>query len=296
MFDKSSGRSPGTLAGVREWGIGDLGALTEVVAAALPGERLTADELAACCFEDPGVVLASPDGDGVVAAVRRPLGATSLVFVKLVAVRPGAQRAGLGRRLLAAVEAWAFDGGAAGVHLAGSAPAYLWPGVDASWVGMLCLAEAAGYEPVGAELNMGLPTTYRSDLPAGVEVRRVLEDADVAAVVGLVAGEWPHWLPELDRAIEQGGCLAAWRGGEVVAFGCHSVNRAGWIGPMGTVPAAGRGGIGHALLGLLCRDLMIAGHERAEIAWVGPVRFYAKAGAEVSRVFRTYRKERTRAS
>ena len=37
-------------------------------------------------------------------------------------------------------------------------------------------------------------------------------------------------------------------------------------------------------------DLMVAGHREAEISWVGPVRFYAKAGATVSRVFRSQSK------
>lgn len=277
---------------MHEWGRGELGALVEVVTAALPEEGLTDDELAACCFDDPGVVLAADDGAGAVSVVCRPFGAVSVAFVKLIAVRPEARRAGLGGRLLAAAEAWAFEQGAVEVHLAGSAPAYLWPGVDTTMVPMLCLAEAAGYEPVGAELNMRLATTFRAPVPEGVEVRRVLDDADAAAVAGTVAREWPHWGPELERAVEQGGCLVAWQGAEVVGFGCHSVNRAGWIGPMGTVPGAGRSGVGHAVLGLLCRDLMTAGVEQAEIAWVGPVRFYAKAGAVTSRAFRTYRKAR----
>jgi hypothetical protein len=74
-----------------------------------------------------------------------------------------------------------------------------------------------------------------------------------------------------------------------VGFACHSVNRAGWIGPMATDPRWGRGGIGASLLSALCQDLMIAGRRDAEIAWVGPVGFYAKtAGAAVSRVFRSY--------
>lgn len=275
---------------MQEWGAGHLGELVDLVTAALPTEGLTDDELAACCFDDPGVVLASGDGAGAVSVVCRPAGAVSVAFVKLVAVRPEARREGLGRSLLTAAEAWAFEQGAVEIHLAGSAPAYLWPGVDTAMVPMLCLAEAAGYEPVGAELNMSLTTTFRAPLPEGVEVRRVLDDADATAVAETVSREWPHWGPELERAVEQGGCLAGWQGGRVVGFGCHSVNRAGWIGPMGTVPGAGRSGVGHAVLGLLCRDLMAAGFERAEIAWVGPVRFYAKAGAVTSRVFRTYRK------
>jgi hypothetical protein len=48
--------------------------------------------------------------------------------------------------------------------------------------------------------------------------------------------------------------------------------------------------VGAALVGAVCLDLMVAGHDQVEIAWVGPVRFYAKLGAEVSQVFRTYTK------
>ena len=42
------------------------------------------------------------------------------------------------------------------------------------------------------------------------------------------------------------------------------------------------------MLGELCADIA-AVHDLAEteISWVGPVAFYAKAGARVSRVFRT---------
>ena len=57
---------------------------------------------------------------------------------------------------------------------------------------------------------------------------------------------------------------------------------------MGTDPTRQHGGVGAALLGQLCRDLQAAEFSSAEIAWVGPVSFYAKAaGAKVSRVFRS---------
>jgi len=60
---------------------------------------------------------------------------------------------------------------------------------------------------------------------------------------------------------------------------------------MGTDPVRQHGGVGAALLGQLCRDLQIAEYDRAEIAWVGPVGFYAKAaGATVSRSFRSLTK------
>jgi hypothetical protein len=59
---------------------------------------------------------------------------------------------------------------------------------------------------------------------------------------------------------------------------------------MGTDSARRGRDVGHAMLSALCIDLMTANFRDAEISWVGPVRFYAKAGARVSRMFRLYRK------
>jgi GNAT superfamily N-acetyltransferase len=77
-----------------------------------------------------------------------------------------------------------------------------------------------------------------------------------------------------------------------VGFACHSVNRAGWFGPTGTDPARRGAGVGHALLAEVCRDAMVAGYADVEISWIGPMRFYAKAGGAVSRVFRVLGKRR----
>jgi mycothiol synthase len=159
---------------------------------------------------------------------------------------------------------------------------------------MLCLAEARGYGTTGAELNMVLPTTFRAPVPSEVSMRRPLNDREIAALESFVGEHWPWWVPELQRGIEQGGCHGAWATDpdQVLGFACHSVNRAGWVGPMGTDPFRRPPGTGSALLGEICRDLMAAGVSSAEIAWVGPVRFYAKAGAAVSRAFRTFSKRR----
>jgi mycothiol synthase len=278
---------------VEEWDEGRLGDLTAIVGLALPDEELQAEELLACCIEsDEGVVLATPDGDGAVNAVVRRHGDAAVGYVSLLAVVPRAQRTGVGTALLAAAEAWLFDHGVPEVRLAGAPPFYLWPGVDTSMLAMLCLAEARGFESFACELNMGIPTTFRARPPVDVELRRVLEPDDVDAVLAFVEGIWPSWVPETARGIEQGGCFAARRGDVVVGFACHSVNRTAWIGPMGTDPEVRAGGVGHALLAELCRDLMVAHHTAAEICWVSPVRFYAKAGAGVSRTFRLYRKPR----
>lgn len=308
--------------GPERWERDRLDEVVAIVTDALPDERLLADEIEAGLFDDDDtVVLGLPDGHGVVAVAIRnmAIGETSLVVatLKLIAVAPRHRRQGAGRRLLSAAERVAAAAGATELHLAGSAPFYFWPGVDVRFVGMLCLAEACGYRPVGAELNMSLPATFRAPCPAGSEVRRVLDDREVAAVTALVRRAWPWWEPEVARAIDQGGCLGAFAsadatgaelsqprstGGVTVdadgtapdrscqGFVCHSVNRAGWIGPMGTDPDRQHRGLGSALLGEACRDLMIANHKDVEISWVGPVRFYAKTGATVSRVFRTFTK------
>lgn len=305
------------------WGSDRAADLTALVAAALPDEQLSLDELLAVCWEDPGpdrpdevgAVLATPAGDGAVAVVIRSIGAppdaARIAFVKLLVVHPDVRRRGTGHALLDAAEQWAWAQGATELHLAGSAPFYLWPGVDATATEMLCLAEARGYRLVGNDINMALPTGYRAPTPEGVTLRRVVDDVDLSLVDHLLEAHWPEWIPETHRAIEQGCCIAAFvpdPGGDgplrtadpgpddvperVIGFACHSVNRSGWLGPMGTDPDRRAAGVGHALLGQVCRDLMIAEFTHTEISWVGPIRFYAKAGATVSRVFRRYRKTR----
>jgi GNAT superfamily N-acetyltransferase len=268
------------------WPAGRLGDLVRLCDLALPDEHLSADELEACCFED-GDVLGLDDGSGAV-CVWQSAALPAVAAVKLLVVDPAVQGEGRGRQLLEDACGWARAAGATGVALGASAPFYLWPGVDVRATRMLALAESAGFATRGAELNMSCPTTFRSPVPEGFNLDRVLEPGSAHAVVGWCRDLWPHWEAELLRAIEQGSCLAAWAaGGEPVGFACHSVNRAGWFGPTGTDPACRGRGLGAALLGEACRDLMAAGHREVEIAWVGPIAFYAKAaGASVSRVFR----------
>lgn len=275
---------------MEEWGRDRAAGLSALVDDSLPGEDLSLDELVACCWDDPGVVLATDDGAGAVAAVGR--GTTG--FVRLLAVAPHARRLGHGRALTAAAEVWLLRQGCTEVWAGPSAPFYLWPGVDVRATAALCLFEQAGYRAVGAELNMACPTTHRAAAPKGTRISRVIEDADAAAVVAFCSEHFPHWVAELERAVEHASCLSATElaTGAVLGFCCHSVNRAGWLGPMATVPARQRSGVGSALLAAACRDLRDGGYPAVEIAWVGPVGFYAKtAGASVSRVFRSLVKQ-----
>lgn len=266
----------------------DLSALLDE---SFPDESLTHDEVVACVYEDGGAVLGFADGDGAVAV--SALGAQG--FVKALAVAPRARGEHRGRQLLDAAEAWLFDNGCDRVLPGPSAPFYLWPGVDVRWTGALALFESAGYAPVGANLNMSYPSTFRADPPASVEVRRVLESGDVEATLKLCDAHWPHWGPETRRGIDQAGAFAAVEraSGDVIGFVCHSVNRTGWLGPMATDPSRQRGGVGSSLLAAVATDVRELGRADVEVAWVGPVRFYARAaGASVSRVFRVVVKRR----
>ena len=257
--------------------------LADLLAASLPDEELSADELAATLYQDPdGAVLGATDG-AVGVAVRGDIG-----FVTVVVVEPGAQRRGVGRSLLELAHAWLRERGVAVVHAGAAAPRYLWPGIDVNaHAAAVALFESAGYEPVMTTHNHRCPTSFRAPVPAGLDVRRVRHGtADAEAVLAFASVEYPAWVDELERSLPGGCCHAAFEGtGEAVGFGCHSVNRAGWIGPMATAAASRGRGIGAAVLGAVCRDLAMAELDHAEIAWVGPDGFYEKAGAVPSRRF-----------
>lgn len=259
--------------------------LAALLGEVLPAEQLSAEELSATIYADPdAAVLASAGGGGAVAvAVRGDAG-----WVTAVAVRRARQRRGEGRALLRDAEAWLRGRGARQVCTGAAAPRYLWPGVDVeAHAAAVALFRSSGYEEVFRTRNHRCSTAFRAPVPAGVEVRRVREADDVAAVLRFAGRAFPHWLDEVTRAIPNGCCHGAFAGGgSCVGFGCHSVNRAGWIGPMATDRAWQGRGVGSAVLGAVCRDLELAELDAAEIAWVGPDRFYERAaGTTVSRRF-----------
>lgn len=266
--------------------------LLAVVEAALPEEGLSTDDLLGVCWdqdEGPSVVLGDERG-AVSVAVRHGIGA-----VQLLAVHPNARGNGRGRRLLDEATTWAFDTGAAWLTIGAAPPWYLWPGIDLRWTAGLVLAESAGFTDRGAALNMTCPTSVRIDPPAGVTIRRIVEDDDAAAVLDLCRRAFaPAWRKEAARGIEHGACHGAFdERGALVGFAAHSVNRAGWFGPTGVDPELQRGGIGGPLLAACLQDLCVAGFDRCEISWIGPVGFYAKAaGAVIGRTFRIAAKEK----
>jgi GNAT superfamily N-acetyltransferase len=255
--------------------------LERLVGAALPDEGLSAADLEACCYGPDTVILG--DDHGAAVLTRQRFGDAAAAWLVLLAVHPDDQRQGRGRALVAACAEGARAAGALDLHLGNAIPRYVWPGVDYQFTPALSLFEAMGFEPYGAECNMAIATGFRADAPDGVVIER---ETGVGAAA-LAARSFSHWVDEVERGTDRATCFGARAGSDTIGFACHSVNRRGWIGPMATDPERQRAGVGRALLGALCADLAHDGVEEVEIAWVGPVGFYAKAGARVSRVFRT---------
>jgi GNAT superfamily N-acetyltransferase len=256
------------------------GLLTALCHAAMPEEQLTHDELAyLCCGPDDEIF-----GDERGAAVLQPqrFGEHVVGWLTLLVVDPGAQGQGRGKDLVHAVADRARELGAAQLLLASAVPRYVWPGVDLTNTRASMLLESCGFERDWLGINMTIDTGFRRAPRPGIVVER--ETGPGAR--NFAAEAFPHWIAELDRAVEFGTAFAARDDkGRTVGFGCHSVNRCGWIGPMATDPALQHGGVGSAVVSAVCADLEQRGRVTGEISWVSNVRFYGKCGARVSRVF-----------
>jgi GNAT superfamily N-acetyltransferase len=225
--------------------------------------------------------------------------------VDLLAVAPQARGQGSGAQLLAAVEDRLRSAGATQVRLGQGPPVYLWPGVDPRYTAMTCLADRAGYQRRGDQVNMAVDLHVASLdtggdeqrlAGAGITVRRAAPAEAGSLVEWLRQGPWGGltWPAETARTLahDPPGCHVAVRGETYLAFACHGVNRRAWFGPMGTLPSEQRYGIGAVLLRRCLADIRRGGHASAQIGWTGPIRFYARAvGAVIDRVFWVYEKE-----
>jgi GNAT superfamily N-acetyltransferase len=256
-------------------------ALAALCAAAMPEERLTANELGRICFGEGDHVIG--DEHAAAAYTMKRFGEYVAAWLLLVAVDPGAQGRGTGKQLVAQVCEAARGKGARDLHLANAIPRYVWPGVDLTNTRAGMLFETLGFTRDLVGINMDIPASFRRQSPAGV----VVERATGSGAVEFAAREYPHWVEELSVGVARGTAFAARRerDGATIGFACHSVNRHAWIGPMATEPARQHGGVGSALLAAVCTDLDERGVAVGEIAWVSNLRFYGKCGATVSRVF-----------
>ncbi|MBU3701046.1 MAG: GNAT family N-acetyltransferase [Acidimicrobiia bacterium] len=271
------------MTGFAVWGPERVGELLALTRTRYGADELSVDELLLSCHERGGVVLGA-DGMGAVAvAVGRSDDGALVASVRLVVTHaPSPEDLD---PLLDAAERWAADRSAARVVLGGGLPFALWPGVP---VGSIVerAAVGRGYENGRRWTSWRVPSTFRAEPPAGVTIRRAVRDDDVTLVMVAAAASWPRRSDEIARALEHGTChvAVASPGGAdtVVGIATHSIARAGWTGPLIVGVGQRRRGVGRALLGQVCRDLMIAEFDEVIVGEVpddGAVAFLRAVGA-----------------
>ncbi|CAB4322655.1 MAG: hypothetical protein F2520_01940 [Actinobacteria bacterium] len=275
---------------VLDWGPERIDELVARLSVSMPADDLTADEVFTACFDQPGVVFG--DDRGVVAlGVGRADDGMLVATVRLLCTEPDDDETA--HRLLEVAESWAAERGGVRLELGGALPFPLWPGVDADSP-VLRVAESRGYVKHREFRAFGVPNTFRAAPPDGVDIRRARTDEELVAVTIAVSANWPGFSDEVARALEHGTCHMATEvdpesGERVLGIGCHSVTRATWVGPFAVVAGHRRRGIGHALLGQICRDLMIAEFPIAEVPEVSEPSieaFVVAAGAQPVREYR----------
>ncbi|WP_425395059.1 GNAT family N-acetyltransferase [Aeoliella sp.] len=273
---------------------------------AAPFDRLNAQLLHEKVWGDadfrPELAVVSRDQQqllGIGVAVCRPREDRITGFVKLLAVAPESQRAGIGSSIYRQLETRCHELGALEMRVAESAPNYLQPGVDERCEAALGFFAKQGYSAVGQATNMTVDlkqweSSYRSDTfggehPEGYNVQRATPALE-AAIHQFVTRHWPPWWTEVSNALANDpvSLFVTVDAGRVIGFAAHDANNrgTGWFGPMGTCPDQQGRGIGRRLLAHCLDDMRQQGYVSATIPWVAPVEFYRKhCGAEVDRTF-----------
>lgn len=300
----------------------ELAPAAALLGAALPGDHVevvAAEKLFGGNGRRSGQALGAFTGAGELVGVLAYAGR----FIKLLAVRPDAQRRGIGTALFAAARA-RIRAGAAGppprLRIGDHPGNYLSPGVDECYPAAHAFFRARGLAEVARCLNLRAPLhdnplctkerahhLHAAATAHGYTLQRARAE-DVAGLLAMVAAEFsPVWADEVARALgpELGGAAAAHTprlpegaavhlalspDGAPVAFAAHDGNNRGlgWFGPMGTLPAHRGRGLGEALV-LSCLADVGARPDGGVIAWVGPEAFYARTcGAVPDRRFVVY--------
>ena len=243
-------------------------------------------DLTASLFGARPVLVRGDPAAGVVAtAVRSGHG-----YLRLLAVHPDRQQEGLGHALLAAAEAdVARQCGPDAVMTVGAdAPDYLFPGVPSHLTPMFCLLEARGYERGEANLNMTVDLAALPPDPGGPVLAGA---ADATEVDDWMGRHWPGWADEVRAALGKDRLLLARDEEGIAGFCAWDVNRAGWLGPVAVRPTAIGRRVGVPLLLGALHRMRRDGRRAAEIAWISPVRFYARnVGARMGTVHIVCRK------
>jgi mycothiol synthase len=226
-------------------------------------------------------------------------------FIDLIVVDRAFQGRGTGRSLVAEMERQLASCGCQRVRIAGNGPYFAWPGIDIHYTAAICLAEDLGYRRTGCEVNMDVDLQH-APLDTGADEERLRREgiairsaspSDEQLLRRSVEPVWPPvWVSEILIALEtaEGGLEIAVQDDQCVGFCAYGVRHVHEVGPVGTVPAARRHGIGAVLLRRCLSRQRSLGLSAAELVWAGPLSYFSRTlNARIGRAFWTYHKDLT---
>lgn len=220
-------------------------------------------------------------------------------WLKLFAVDREHRRSGLGSMMLEEIETLFRSAGAERLRILNCSPYYFTPGLDPRYTEAFCFLQSHGYTAERYVHNMEVDLTGNEFETAhlesklakqGFKVRR-LEHEDEQTFYEWMLGTWSqNWTTEACNSLKNAPVttfIALDSRDNIRGFATYDVTLfRGGFGPTG-VEASLRGlGIGKVLFLRCLQDMKTRGYSRCEIAWVGPISFYAHtAGARICATF-----------
>jgi GNAT superfamily N-acetyltransferase len=290
---------------IRELRESDSDAVLDLCRRCFPTEPFTATLLRHHTFDvpayNPAHLLSAWDGERLAAVM---LGGVErwreqpAMVLRLFATDPAYRRQGLASLLLQELERRARAAGFAQIKVGNNTAYYFWPGLDVRYTPAFCLLQRHGFRCIGEAVNMDVDLLARDwDTSAeearlsrdGLTVRRLRPD-DREAFSAWLERQWsPVWHFEGLSSYQRDpiSTFIVTFEERICAFASYGVsNFENGFGPTGTEPDMRGRGLGRVLLHACMRDIRALGHQKAEICWVGPITFYARAAdAWISRVF-----------
>lgn len=219
--------------------------------------------------------------------------------LKLFAVDKQHRRSGLGSMMLEEIETLFRSAGAERVRILNCSPCYFTPGLDPRYTEAFCFLQSHGYTAERYVHNMEVDLTANEFETAhlesklakqGFKIRR-LEDEDEQTFYEWMLGTWSqNWTTEACNSLKNAPVttfIALDSRDNIRGFATYDVTLfRGGFGPTGVEESLRGLGIGKVLFLRCLRDMKIRGYPRCEIAWVGPISFYAHtAGARICATF-----------
>ena len=249
-------------------------------------DDLEVDDLRRSLFagDQPAMVRGDPEVGVVASVVRNGRG-----HIRLLVVAPEHRRRGVGSALLDDAEADLRSEAVPDVLTGADAPDYLWPGIDVREVGLLSALERRGYWKEESNFNMQVDLAGLRADPGGWVAAAEVDPDEMRT---WLRQHYPNWEAEAISALDRGVLIASRDRSGITGFAAWNVNRRGWFGPTGVRPDLRGRGLGTPLLLAALHQMRREGLAMADIAWVGPIGFYADTvGASINRVFFVFRKK-----